>query len=66
MISMIIGFKNGKEIKVVCEEFTIEKDCFGDITSYEITGIKDNKPMYIDLKEVIYIIRDLKDEKRYV
>lgn len=58
-----IVFKNGFVLPVECETFTIEKNIYGDITSYNIKGIKDNKPLYVCIEDVLCIYREgIKEE----
>lgn len=61
-MNITIVFKNGYSFSVTCESFTIKQDCFGKLTGYEIKGIKDRKPMYIDIEEVICVYRDKEAE----
>lgn len=56
-MKIIICFKNGKELVITCEEFELEKDIQGNPKGYHIKGIKDNKPLYINFDEIIYISR---------
>ena len=56
--------KSGKEFDVKCSEFTIEKSKItGAPVGYNINGIIENKPLFIDLTEVDAILRVLSDEK---
>jgi len=57
-----IVFKNGYSFSVTCESFTINQDCFGQITGYEIKGIKDRKPLYISIEDVMCVYRDVEAE----
>ena len=55
-----IVFKNGSKLEITCEEFNAVRDNFtGKIESYDIKGIKDNKPLFLDVDEVLYIVRKL-------
>ena len=55
-------FKNGYSFHITCESFTIKKDAFGQLTGYEIKGIKGRKPMYINFEDVICVYRDIEAE----
>lgn len=57
-MNITIVFKNGYSFSVTCESFAIKQDVFGQITGYEIKDIKDRKPMYIKLEDVICVYRD--------
>lgn len=58
--------KSGAEFTVKCEKFTITRDCFGNVTGYNISGITENKPVYIDFTQVAAVIRVYSDEKEMV
>lgn len=59
-MSITIVFKNGYSFSVTCESFTLKQDGFGfgQLTGYEIKGIKDRKPLYISLEDVMCVYRD--------
>ncbi len=58
-----IVFKSGYSFTITCEKFTIKRDGFGQLTGYDIEGIKDHKPMYIDFEDVICVYRDMEAEE---
>ena len=58
-----IVFKNGYSFSITCEKFTLRKNAFEQVTGYEIKGIKDRKPMYINFEEVICVYRDMEAEE---
>ena len=49
--------KTGVEFTIKCEKFTTKQDIFGKIIGWEIEGISENKPVYIDFEEIAAIIR---------
>ena len=57
-MSITIVFKNGYSFSMTCESFTIKQDVFGQLTGYEIKGIKDRKPLYISIEDVMCVYRD--------
>jgi hypothetical protein len=63
-MSITIVFKNGYSFSVTCESFSINKDCFGQLSGYDIKCIKDRKPLYISIEDVmcIYRVREAEDE----
>lgn len=61
-MKITIVFKNGYSFSITCESFTIDKT-LGEITGYKIEGIKDHKPLYISIDDVICIYRDVKAEE---
>ena len=63
---MIIAFvfKNGHKLKVKCEHFTLTHNRItGKIEGYKMSGIEGDKPLYIDLDEVLYVYKAGIDEK---
>lgn len=62
-MKIVIVFNNGFQLPITCEEFTLNKDVFGNATEYEIKGITDNKPIYFDLNNVMCIYRAMEHEK---
>ena len=60
-MEITICFKNGEKLVITCEEFGIEKDIAGNPETFHIKGIEDNKPLYIDYNEIIYISRKLSE-----
>lgn len=59
-MKITICFRNGTKIDINCDEFEIERNqATGQIKSYNITGIKDTKPVYMDISEILWITRKL-------
>lgn len=56
-MKIVIGFKNGKDIEISCEEFNVRTDYENKITGYTIDKIKDNIPLFMNMKEISYIIQ---------
>ena len=61
-MKITIVFKTGYSFSVTCESFALNKK-LGEITGYEIKGIKDCKPLYISIKDVLCVYRDLEEEE---
>lgn len=61
-MSIRIILKSGVEFTVKCDKFTLNKNGFGQATGYDIAGITENKPVYLDFDEVAAIIRLYSDE----
>lgn len=57
-----IILKSGSEFAIMCDKFTIEKNIAGQITRYEIEGVVENKPVYLNFEEVAAIVRVLSNE----
>ena len=45
-----------------CGKFTLKQNGLGQTTGYDIAGITENKPVYLDFDEVAAIIRLYSDE----
>ena len=56
-MSIRVIMKSGIEFTIKCEKFTTKQDIFGKIIGWEIEGISENKPVYIDFEEIAAIIR---------
>lgn len=61
-MSIRIILKCGAEFTIKCDKFTLEKNAFGEITSYDISGIAENTPIYLDFDQVAAIVRIYSDE----
>ena len=58
-MTVVFVFKNGYELKVKCENFTLTVNSLtGQITGYEMDGIKDNKLLYVDFSEILCVYRE--------
>lgn len=54
--------KNGSEFAIKCDKFTITKNDDGQATGYDIEGITENKPVYLDFEQVAAVVRVYSDE----
>lgn len=61
-MSMRVILKSGAEFTVKCDKFTLERNGLEQVTGYNIGGITENKPVYLDFGEVAAIVRVLSDE----
>lgn len=61
MIRAIIIFKNRQRIELNCESFKVEiHKMSGKIVGIHFTGCEDDEPFYLDLDEVLAVVkRDL-------
>ncbi len=55
--------KSGVEFAIKCDKFTVTRNGFGQVTGYNIEGITENKPVYIDFEQVAAVVRVFSDEK---
>lgn len=57
-----IVLKSGVVFDVKCTKFTLKRDGLGNIVGYDIKGITENKPIYLDFEQVAAIVRPLSEE----
>lgn len=57
-----IILKSGVVFDVKCTEFTLTRNGLGNGVEYDIKGITENQPIYMDLEQVAAIVRTLSDE----
>ncbi|MBQ4268417.1 MAG: hypothetical protein IJB97_02070 [Clostridia bacterium] len=55
--------KNGAEFAIKCDEFTLTRNGFQQVTGYNVKGITENKPVYLDFEQVAAVVRVLSDEQ---
>lgn len=53
--------KSGSEFAIKCDEFTIKQNSFGQVIGYNIEGIAENKPVYLDFEQVAAVVRVYSD-----
>lgn len=64
MISSVrIILKSGKEFTVKCEKFVVSENIGGGLAGYEIDGIIENRPVYLDVSDVSAVVDVLSDEE---
>ena len=56
-MSIRVIMKSGVEFTIKCEKFTTKQDIFGKIVGWEIEGISENKPVYIDFEGIAAVVR---------
>lgn len=61
-LSIRIMLESGTEFTIKCEKFTLKKNGLGEITGYEIEGISENKPIYLNFDKIAAIVRTVSDE----
>ena len=62
---IIVRFKSGFELPITCDNFSITTHAItGEITEYDIKGIKDNKPIFFRFEDIECIFRDMTEERR--
>ena len=58
-----IILKSGAEFSVKCDKFTITRNGFEQVTGYDIKGITENKPVYLDWGQIAAVVRVFSDER---
>ena len=61
-MKITIVFKTGYSFSMTCESFALNRT-LGEITGYKIKGIKDRKPLYISIEDVLCVYRDLEEKE---
>ena len=57
-MTIVIHFKDGFELPVECESFKCSTNKMtGEISSYKISGITNNKPLYLRMEDIVCIWR---------
>lgn len=62
-MTMRVILKSGVEFAIKCDKFTINRDGFQQVTGYNIEGITENQPVYLDFEQVAAVVRVFSDEK---
>lgn len=64
-MKIVFRFKSGFELAITCERFKFTKNIIGEMVSYDMEGIKDNKPLSFRLEDVecVYQIMDERGEE---
>ena len=62
-MSIRIILKSGAEFTVKCDKFTLTRNGFQQVTGYNIEGITENQPVYLDFEQVAAVVRVFSDEK---
>lgn len=63
-VSLRFILKNGSEFTVKCTEYNLEYSRrFERLCAYEVKGVTENKPVFLDLSEVVAVIRLVQDEQ---
>lgn len=61
-MSMRVILKSGAEFTVKCDKFTLKRNGLEQVTGYNISGITENKPVYLDFDEVRELINEVARE----
>ncbi|MFR3484706.1 MAG: hypothetical protein ACLTXL_15140 [Clostridia bacterium] len=61
-LSIRIMLESGTEFTIKCEKFTLERNGLGEVTGYNIEGISENKPVYLNFDKIAAIVRTVSDE----
>ena len=57
-----IILKSGVVFDIKCTEFKLTRNGLGNVVEYDIKGISENKPVYVDFEQVAAIVRTLSEE----
>lgn len=57
--------KSGVEFSIKCDKFTLTRNGFQQVTGYNIEGIAENKPVYLDFEQVAAVVRVFPTKRRW-
>lgn len=65
MAKIVIRLKSGFELPIECEDASFKKSVLGGLEEYNIKGIKDNRPLYLDPQDIecVYQIKEKTEEE---
>lgn len=52
MLNLVIRMKSGRELNVICEECSISRDGFGNVTNISFRGLKNIRPLILDPDDI--------------
>ena len=61
-MSLRVILKSGTEFTIKCDEFTLKENGLRGVTGYDIKGITENKPVYLDFEQIAAVVRVFSDE----
>ena len=59
---IFIRLKSGYEFDINCDDVEITKNGLGAVTNIKWTGIRDWKPLVLDLSDIELVLRDMREE----
>lgn len=57
-----IIFKNGFELVVKCESFTVNRNGLKEVIGFDFKGVTENKPLHLDFSEILAVVGIMSDE----
>lgn len=65
MHELVIRLKSGREFTVICEEYTITRNGFGDVTNIRFKGLQNIRPIILDVTqiELMYEVLQMEGEE---
>lgn len=61
-MSIRVILKSVTDFVIKCDKFKLTRGGLGQPQEYEINGISENKPIYLDAKQIAAIVRVQSDE----
>lgn len=65
MAKIVIRLKSGFELPVECENFKYMLDVLNEISEVSITGAKDNRPLYLNPRDIECVWQVLDGDEFY-
>ena len=61
-MKIIVRLKSGFELPITCEECEITRNGLGYVTNVNWKGIKDFKPLILNIEDIEVMYRDVREE----
>ena len=63
MNELVIRLKSGREFTVICEECSITRDGFGNVTNIRFEGLQNIRPIIFDIADIELMYEVLRTER---
>ena len=63
MNELVIRLKSGREFTVICEECSITRNGFGDVTNIRFEGLQNIRPIMLNVADIELMYEVLQAER---
>ena len=63
MNELVIRLKSGREFTVICEECSITRNGFGDVTNIRFEGLQNIRPIILNVTDIELMYEVLQTER---
>lgn len=63
MNELVIRLKSGREFTVICEECSITRNGFGEVTSIRFEGVQNIRPIILNVTDIELMYEVLQTER---